>query len=138
MISRGYDLGMSERRWSPLIDPLAKPKDAEALTDVRPLLSRLVEAYGHNVVARLLDVDAAMLTRWKGGANISSDMSHRILDVHTVLVHALQVFAPEVATQWLVGHEPFLNDARPIDVLALRGAGPLIEALDAIAAGAYA
>jgi uncharacterized protein (DUF2384 family) len=129
---------MSERRWSPLIDPLAKPKDAEALTDVRPLLSRLVEAYGHNVVARLLDVDAAMLTRWKGGANISSDMSHRILDVHTVLVHALQVFAPEVATQWLVGHEPFLNDARPIDVLALRGAGPLIEALDAIAAGAYA
>jgi putative toxin-antitoxin system antitoxin component (TIGR02293 family) len=98
----------------------------------------LVEAYGHNVVARLLDVDAAMLTRWKGGANISSDMSHRILDVHTVLVHALQVFAPEVATQWLVGHEPFLNDARPIDVLAVRGAGPLIEALDAIAAGAYA
>jgi len=129
---------MSERRWSPLIDPLAKPKDAQALTDVRPLLSRLVEAYGHNVLARLLDVDASMLTRWKGGANISSDMSHRILDVHTVLVHALQVFAPEVATQWLVGHEPFLNDARPIDVLAVRGAGPLIEALDAIAAGAYA
>jgi len=129
---------MSERRWSPLIDPLAKPKDAQALIDVRPLLSRLVEAYGQNALARLLDVDAAMLTRWKGGAKISSDTSHRILGVHTVLVHALQVFAPEVATQWLVGHEPFLNDARPIDVLAMRGAGPLIEALDAIAAGAYA
>jgi uncharacterized protein (DUF2384 family) len=129
---------MSERRWSPLIDPLAKPRDAQVLVDVRPLLSRLVEAYGHNVLARLLDVDAAMLTRWKGGANISSEMTDRILNVHTVLVHALQVFAPGVATTWLVGHEPFLNDARPIDVLAVRGAGPLIEALDAISAGAYA
>lgn len=79
-----------------------------------------------------------MLTRWKGGAKISSEMSHRVLDVHAVLVRALQVFAPEVAMQWLVGHEPFLNDARPIDVLSVRGAGPLMEALDSIAAGAYA
>ncbi len=129
---------MGERRWSPLIDPLAKPRDAQALRDVGPLFLRLIEAYGHNALARLLDVDAAMLTRWKGGAKISPAMSRRILDVHAVLVRALQVFAPTAATQWLVGHEPFLNDARPIDVLAVRGAGPLIEALDAIAAGAYA
>jgi uncharacterized protein (DUF2384 family) len=102
------------------------------------LLLKLVEAYGHNVVARLLDVNPAMITRWRRGAKISETMSRRILDLHAVLTRAFQIFAPDVTSQWLVGHEPFLNDARPIDVLAVRGAAPLIEALDAIAAGAYA
>lgn len=129
---------MAASRWSPLIDPFVTPKHPEALADVRPLLLQLVEAYGHNTVARLLDVDAAMITRWRRSAKISPAMSRRVLDLHAVLVRALQIFAPEVATQWLVGHEPFLNDARPIDVLAVRGAAPLIEALDGIAAGAYA
>ncbi|MFY9718569.1 MAG: hypothetical protein WAK16_02890 [Candidatus Cybelea sp.] len=129
---------MEVRRWSPMIDPFTAPKDAGALADVHPLLARMVAAYGHNPTARLLDVDAAMLTRWKRGAKISPAMSHRIFDLHAVLARALQVFAPEVATQWLVGHEPFLNEARPIDVLGARGSAPLIEALDAIAAGAYA
>jgi uncharacterized protein (DUF2384 family) len=121
-----------------MVDPLTAPKDARALADVRPLLTRMVSAYGHNPMARLLDVDPAMVTRWKRGAKISPAMSHRILDLHAVLARALQVFAPDVATQWLVGHEPFLNEARPVDVLAVRGAAPLIEALDAIAASAYA
>ena len=129
---------MATRRWSPLIDPYVVPKDLEALADIRPLLARLVAAYGHNAIARLLDVDAAMITRWKRGTKISPEMVLRILDLHAVLTRALQIFAPQVAMQWLVGHEPFLNEARPIDVLAVRGAGPLIEALDGITAGAYA
>lgn len=117
--------------------PIA-PKNAQALADVHPLLAQLVAAYGHNPLARLLDVDAAMVSRWNRGAKISPATTRRILDLHAVLVRALQVFAPQVATQWLVGHEPFLNEARPIDVLAVRGAAPLIEALDGIAAGTYA
>jgi putative toxin-antitoxin system antitoxin component (TIGR02293 family) len=121
-----------------MIDPFTPTKDPTALADVRPPLAQLLAAYGHNPIARLLDVDPAMITRWKRGATISPTMSHRILDLHAVLARALQIFEPKVATQWLVGHEPFLNDARPIDVLALRGSAPLIEALDAIAAGAYA
>jgi hypothetical protein len=63
-----------------------------------------------------------MITRWRRGAKISPVMSRRVLDLHAVLARALQIFAPEVVTDWLVGHEPFLNDARPIDVLAVRGA----------------
>ncbi|MFZ0030447.1 MAG: hypothetical protein WAK84_01060 [Candidatus Cybelea sp.] len=129
---------MGGERWSPVIDPLAAPKNPQALADVHPLLIQMVSAYGHNPVARLLDVDAAMVTRWKRGGKISPLMSRRILDLHAVLARAIAVFAPEVVTDWLVGHEPFLNDARPIDVLAQRGAAPLIEALDAIDAGIYA
>jgi uncharacterized protein (DUF2384 family) len=39
---------------------------------------------------------------------------------------------------WLVGNEPFLDYARPIDVLVARGSGPLIEALEGIDSGGYA
>jgi uncharacterized protein (DUF2384 family) len=129
---------MASRPWSPMIDPLVAPKDPSALADVRPLLRQMVEAYGHNPVARLLDVDPAMVTRWRRGGKVSASMAYRILDLHAVLARSLQVFAPDVAMQWLVGHEPFLNDARPVDVLAVRGAAPVVAALDAIAAGAYA
>lgn len=129
---------MAAPRWSPLIDPFVTPKHPEALGDVHPLLERMVEAYGHNVVGRLLDVDAAMITRWRRGVKISAAMARRVLDLHAVLARALHIFAPKVVTDWLVGHEPFLNFARPIDVLGVRGAAPLIEALDGIEAGAYA
>lgn len=90
------------------------------------------------MVARMLDVDPAMLTRWKKGRQVSDVMRKRIIDLHDVLNRALQVFAPDVVMHWLVGHEPFLNDARPIDVLAVRGAAPLIEALDGIESDGYA
>jgi uncharacterized protein (DUF2384 family) len=64
-------------------------------------------------------------------------MARRIIDLHDILTRALQVFAPPAAARWLVGNEPFLNDKRPIDVLVLRGAAPLIEALDNVDAGSY-
>lgn len=86
----------------------------------------------------MLDVDPAMITRWTRGGPVSDVMRKRILDVHDVLSRALQIFSPQITMQWLVGHEPFLNDARPIDVLAQRGAAPLIQALDGIESGGYA
>jgi len=65
-------------------------------------------------------------------------MAKRVIDLHDVLNRALQIFNAGTAVEWLVGHEPFLDGSRPIDVLVLRGVAPLIEALDNIDAGAYA
>ncbi|MGA8098423.1 MAG: hypothetical protein WB810_07175 [Candidatus Cybelea sp.] len=65
-------------------------------------------------------------------------MARRVIDLHDILNRALQVFQPATAASWLVGNEPFLDNKRPIDVLVMRGAAPLIEALDNIDAGAYA
>ncbi|MGH7736916.1 MAG: antitoxin Xre/MbcA/ParS toxin-binding domain-containing protein [Candidatus Tyrphobacter sp.] len=64
-------------------------------------------------------------------------MRPRVLAAYEVLARAHQVFNPTLAARWLVGHEPLLGGARPLDVLAHRGAGPVIDALDAIAAGVY-
>ena len=118
------------------IDP---PKNPGALTDVLPLLDRLVAAFGTRPLARLLDVEAGTVTNWTNRRrNLSEDSARRILDLHDVLTRALQIFQPRTAMDWLVGHEPFLDHARPIDVLVARGAAPLIEALRNIDSGGYA
>jgi len=73
-----------------------------------------------------------------GHRRLSTEMAKRVIDLHDVLNRALQIYNAATAVDWLVGHEPFLDHKRPIDVLVLRGAAPLIEALDGIEAGAYA
>jgi uncharacterized protein (DUF2384 family) len=79
-----------------------------------------------------------MVTRWRAGKPISLPMARRILDLHDILTRAFQLFSPDTAAQWLVGNEPLLGGARPIDVLAIDGIVPVIEALSAIESGAYA
>ena len=65
-------------------------------------------------------------------------MRGRVVDLHDVLNRALLVFPADIAVLWLFGSEPFLDGKRPIDVLTIRGAAPLIDALRNIEAGAYA
>jgi uncharacterized protein (DUF2384 family) len=118
------------------IDP---PKNPEALRDVVPLLERLIKAFGTRPLALLLDVKPGSVTNWAARRrNLSSESRRRIMDLHDVLTRALQIFQPRTAVDWLVGHEPFLDHARPIDVLVARGSAPLIEALKNIDSGGYA
>lgn len=105
----------------------------------RAAIRRIVVAFGNSEAARLLGVDRAQVTRWsRGSDSFSAEMRPRITDLDYILNRALQVFAPDVVGQWLVGSEPFLGGARPIDVLSLKGPAPLIHALDAIVQGAFA
>lgn len=128
---------MSSPAWSPLVLAEAPP-DPDAIGNVLGLLLRLISAYNARTVARMLDVDAAMITRWRAGKPISPAMRRRIVDVHDIINRALQIFVPEVAARWLVGSDPLLGGARPIDVLAIHGVVPVIEALDGHEAGTYA
>jgi uncharacterized protein (DUF2384 family) len=112
---------------------------AGALTDVRPLLTRIINALGTNAAARLLGADRAQVSRWSGRKeSIGAEMARRIIDVHDVLTRILRVYDREAAAMWLVGSEPLLGGARPIDVLVIEGAAPVIRAIDGIAQGAYA
>jgi len=117
------------------IDP---PKNPAALADVIPLLDRLVSAFGTRPLARLLDVEPGTVTNWSTRRrNLSEESAKRIMDLHDVMTRALQVFQPRTAMDWLVGNEPHLDHARPIDVLVSRGSAPLIEALRSIDSGGY-
>lgn len=125
--------------WSPDIERLEPATDPTILTNVKPLLDRMVRAYSPAIVARLLGVDRSHITRlMQENRDISVTMGRRILETHDVLTRVHQVFNPALAARWLIGHEPFLGGARPIDVMGLRGAAPVIDALDAIAAGGFA
>jgi uncharacterized protein (DUF2384 family) len=125
--------------WSPETEYLAAAANPAALTDVVPLLKRIVEAYQQAAIARLLGVDRSTVNHWvQGEREISPVMRGRILEVHDVLTRVHQVFNPTLAARWLIGHEPLLGGARPIDVMGMRGAAPVIDALDAISSGGYA
>ncbi|SRR5579884_1538269 len=129
----------ARRTWSPVAKVITLRPAADALADVRPLLTRVVDALGTNAAARLLGVDRAQVSRWgAGGEPVSAEMGRRIVDLHDVLTRILRVYNREAAAMWLTGSEPLLGGARPIDVLALEGAAPVIRAIDGIAAGVYA
>ncbi len=126
-------------RWEPIAERVILRPAADSLADVRPLLARIVAAVGTNAAGRLLGADRAQVSRWSTGTEpVSSEMSRRIVDLHDILTRALRLYNRESAALWLTGSEPLLGGARPIDVLALEGAAPVIRALDGIAQGAYA
>lgn len=126
-------------RWAPSASVIRLRPAADGLVDVGPQLARLIDALGTNAAARLLDVDRAQVSRWANGKEaVSMEPARRIVDLHDVLTRILRVYPREAAAMWLTGSEPLLGGARPMDVVAMEGAAPVIRAIDGIAQGAYA
>jgi uncharacterized protein (DUF2384 family) len=129
----------NRRPWIPVVKRIALKPAAEVLADVAPLLARLLEALGTNSAARLLGADRAQVSRWTARTEaIGHEMGRRIVDLHDVLTRIMRVYGRNAAAMWLVGSEPLLGGARPIDVLVTEGAAPVVRAIDGIAQGAYA
>jgi uncharacterized protein (DUF2384 family) len=129
---------MASTDWVLTLPALAKPRKPEALADTRTLLVHLIESFGSNAVARLIDVKPATVTNWKQRKRaMDPRYARRVVDLHYVLSRAFQTFAPETAMRWLTSNDPFLGEQRPIDVLVLQGPSRLIAALDAHESGAY-
>lgn len=127
------------RPWTPMTERIVLKASADDLTDIKPLLNRVVAALGTNASARLLDADRGQVSRWISGKEaIGSEMARRVIDLHDVLTRVLRVYGREAAALWLVGSEPLLGGARPIDVLGIEGAAPVIRAIDGISQGAAA
>jgi uncharacterized protein (DUF2384 family) len=127
------------RTWTPITKSIVLRESATALADPRPLLARVVAALGTNAAARLLGADRAQVSRWMSRTeSIGAEMGRRIIDLHDVLTRILRVYGRAAAAMWLIGSEPLLGGARPIDVLVTEGAAPVIRAIDGIAAGAFA
>jgi uncharacterized protein (DUF2384 family) len=117
-------------------DVTVKP-GATALFEVSPQLERVISAIGSNTAADLLNVSRSQPSRWRTGKErISPTNQARLADLDHVLNRLLQVLWPEEASTWLTARNPYLG-GRPVDVLGLRGAAPVIEAIDALAQGAY-
>jgi uncharacterized protein (DUF2384 family) len=112
--------------------------EAPSLFDVPSEVERVVSALGSNAVAELLGVSRSQPSRWRSGKECISPVNRaRLTDLDHVLNRLLQVLWPEEAGAWLTARNPHLG-GRPVDVLALRGAAPVLQAIDALAQGAYA
>lgn len=102
-------------------------------------VDRVVVALGNNVAARILGVSASQPGRWRRGSEtISPPNRRRLADLDHVLDRLLQELYPDQAGQWLSSPNAHLGGAIPIDVLSLRGAAAVLDAIDALAAGAFA
>jgi len=109
------------------------------LASMRPRLARLTEVLGVRPVAALLGTDASNLSKALAGKrDLSPEIARRALELDHVLARALQIMEPQTVIDWLEGTEPTFGCARPIDVLAMQGSGPLLAVLDRVASGGYA
>lgn len=99
-----------------------------------------VEALGGPTrVGELLGVASSQPSRWARGEAVPGPESARLLaDLDHVIAVAEQVWDPSLVAGWLIANNPHLGDARPIDVARVCGSAPVIDALRAEAAGAFA
>lgn len=100
-------------------------------------LRRAADAFGGNVVALMLSVDKSRVSRWRR-SGVPTSARPRVLDLDHLLDRLLLEMPADLVGTWMTGPNAHLNFARPVDVLVLRGAAPVLEALDAYAAGAFA
>lgn len=114
-------------------------KRAAAQSLMRNRTDFVVQILGSNTqVAELLDVNRSQPSRWRSGAEQPSPKKAReLIDLDHVLARAMLIWAPEVAIDWLVGSNSYLDGARPLDVLRTRGTAEVLEALEAAASGAF-
>jgi uncharacterized protein (DUF2384 family) len=100
----------------------------------------LIDTLGSQAaLARLLQVSTSQPSRWRAGEESPSpEHGRELLDLDHVMARATLLWSAKTALGWLIGANSFLEGARPIDVLRLRGSGEVIAALDAEMAGSYA
>ena len=117
------------RRSTPADDPLA-PERTRWLADALGGSARLAE---------LLGVSASQTSRWASGTERPGvDAAPLLIDLEHVLARVRLVWAGPAGQPWMVGANAHLGGARPLDVLLLRGPGPVLDALDASARGGAA
>jgi len=123
------------RRSGPVVD-LSEP----GVSYAAPLLSlsRLIEILGNNRTAEMLGVTRSQPSRWvRGLERIGPENQRHVLDTEYAVSRLLLLYPPRQARIWLYSDNARLG-ARPIDVLRVHGASPVIEAIDAEAQGAIA
>lgn len=135
--------GTSQRKSSVVADDshVAKPVKKERhlrLVAQSERLARLIDELGNNRVADLLSVSPSQPSRWRSGKEgIGAENQRKLIDLDYVFGRLEQLFPSRQAEIWLTSYNAHLG-GRPIDVLRIRGAAPVIEAIDAEAQGAFA
>lgn len=87
---------------------------------------------GGRALADILGVSPSQPSRWASGKERPGvQVAPVLIDLEHVLARVRLVWAEPAAATWMTSANAHLSGARPVDVLTLRGPGPVLEALDA-------
>jgi uncharacterized protein (DUF2384 family) len=90
------------------------------------------------LLAELLGIAPAQITRWRRGQEIDEIDARRVELLELVMSSLLRLYSPEVAELWLLGLNPHLADRRPIDLVRAGRSHELLEAISLEQAGSFA
>jgi uncharacterized protein (DUF2384 family) len=90
------------------------------------------------LIAELLGIAPAQITRWRRGQEIDEIDARRVELLELVMSSLLRLYSPEVAELWLLGLNPHLADRRPIDLVRTGRSHELLEAISLEQAGSFA
>jgi hypothetical protein len=100
---------------------------------------QVVRVLGNRRAAAVLGVSESQPSRWRKAVEVpSSQVAPLLVDLDHIIARLQLIWDEDVIGDWLEGANAFLDGARPIDVLRVNGSGPVLEAIEAEAAGAYA
>ena len=84
-------------------------------------------------MAECLGVTRPLLSKWRAGTVMPTPAQTKLLvDLDHVVAHGSLIYVREIVNEWLFGHDSYLEGARPIDVLHLRGNTDVLAALDSL------
>jgi uncharacterized protein (DUF2384 family) len=113
--------------------------DAATAFSPTATVERLVAVLGNNTVARLLGVSISQPSRWRTGKEqIGPENRRKLTDLDHVLDRLLLEVYPDQATDWLSSPNAHLAGGIPLNVLLLHGPAAVLDAIEALAGGAYA
>lgn len=113
--------------------------DAATVFSPAATVERLVAVLGNNALARILGVSISQPSRWRTGKEqISPENRRKLTDLDHVLERLLLEVYPDQAEDWLSSPNAHLGGGIPLNVLMLYGPAAVLEAIEALAGGAYA
>jgi hypothetical protein len=123
-----------------VVNPTASSRPGEPAWRPRFRTGFLIETLGGTTgVADLLGVGDTQPALWHDGTERPDpEVARLIVDLDHVVARAVQLWTPGVVLTWLRSPNPYLESATPLDVLRFRGAGEVLDALDATFGSAYA
>lgn len=117
---------------------------AEAASTAGSLLQMKVrsasEALGGQAkLASFVGVDRSQPTRWADGETApSAAVVKTVTDLEFIVARARMVWPDVVVSDWLTGHNAFLDGATPLDMIRAGRTSEVLDAIDGADAGVYA
>lgn len=91
-----------------------------------------------NKVAQILGVSRSRVSKWHKGENPDDINKEKISGLNYLMTLLLNHYLPETAKKWLNGSNPFIKNAKPIDLIYHNRIDEVIDAVKQDIAGSYA